>query len=50
MILKQSNFNGMDMFKEWKREGYQKKLRNGVHQEEENEEDLNSPERKGLEE
>jgi hypothetical protein len=25
-ILKQSNFNGMDMFKEWKREGYQKKL------------------------
>jgi hypothetical protein len=37
------------MFKEWKREVYQKKLRNGVHQEEENEEDLNSPGRKGLE-
>jgi hypothetical protein len=29
MTLKQSNFNGMDMFREWKREGYQKKLRNG---------------------
>jgi hypothetical protein len=26
VILKQNNFNGMDMFKEWKREGYQKKL------------------------
>jgi hypothetical protein len=32
--------NGMDMFKEWKREGYQKKLWNGIHQEE-NKEDLN---------
>jgi hypothetical protein len=39
----------MDMFKEWKKDGYQKKLQNGVHQEEENEEDLNSPGRKGLE-
>jgi hypothetical protein len=27
MILKQSNFNGKDMFKQWKREGYQKKLK-----------------------
>jgi hypothetical protein len=33
MIFKQSNFIGMDMFKEWKREGYQTKLWNGVHQE-----------------
>jgi hypothetical protein len=33
----------MDMFREWKREDYQKKLWNGVHQEEENEEDLNWP-------
>jgi hypothetical protein len=33
---------------EWKREGYQEKLWNGVHQEEENEVDLNSPGRKGL--
>jgi hypothetical protein len=48
MILKQSNFNGMDVFKEWKSEGYQKSLRNAVHQEEENEEDLNSSGRKGL--
>ena len=35
MILKQNNFNGMDMLKEWKREDYQKKWWNGVHQEEE---------------
>jgi hypothetical protein len=42
MALKQNNFNGMEMFKELKREGYQKKLWNGVHQEEENEEDLTS--------
>jgi len=39
----------MDMFREWKRVDYQKKLRNGAHQEEENEEDLKLPERKGLE-
>jgi hypothetical protein len=26
MILKQNNCNGMDMFREWKREDYQKKL------------------------
>jgi hypothetical protein len=39
-MLKQNNFNVMDMFKEWKREGCQKKLWNGVHQEEENEIDL----------
>jgi len=26
MILKPNNFNGMDMFKEWKRGDYQKKL------------------------
>jgi len=26
MILKTSNFNGMDMFKEWKRGDYQNKL------------------------
>jgi hypothetical protein len=32
----------MDMFKQWKREDYQKKLWNGIQQEEENEEDLNS--------
>jgi hypothetical protein len=24
MILKQGNFNGIDMFKEWRREGYKK--------------------------
>jgi len=28
-----TNFNGIDTFKEWKRGDYQKKLRNGVHQE-----------------
>jgi len=39
----------MDMFREWKREDYHKKLWNGVHQEEENEEYLNLPGRKGLE-
>ena len=38
----------MDMFKEWKRGDYQKKLR--AHQEEENEVDLDLPGRKGLEE
>jgi hypothetical protein len=27
MILKQNDFNGMDMLKEWKREDYQKKWR-----------------------
>ena len=37
------------MFGEWKMGDYQKKLRNGAHQEEENEEDLKLPERKGLE-
>ena len=49
MILKQNNCNGMDMFQEWKREDYQMKLWNGVHQEEENEVDLNVPGRTGLE-
>ena len=49
MILKPNNFNGMDMFKEWKRGDYQDKLRNGAHQEEENEVDPNLPGRKGLE-
>jgi len=49
MILKPNNFNGMDMSKEWKPGDYQKKLWNGVHQEEENEVDLNLPGRKGLE-
>jgi hypothetical protein len=49
MVLKQIDSNGMDMFKEWKREGYQNKLRNRVHQEEGNEEDVNSPGRKELE-
>jgi hypothetical protein len=38
----------MDMFREWKRKDCQKKLCNGVHQEEENEVDLNLPGRKGL--
>ena len=37
------------MFKEWKREDCQKKWWNGVHQEEENEVDLNLPGRKGSE-
>ena len=36
------------MFKEWKKEGCQKKLWNGVHREEENEVDLNSPGQNGL--
>ena len=40
----------MEMFREWKRGDYQKKLWNGAHQEEENEVDLNLPGRKGLEE
>ena len=40
--LKQNNFNDMDMFKEWKMEDCQKKLRNGLHREEENEVDLNT--------
>jgi len=35
------------MFQEWKRDDYQKKLWNGVHQEEENEVDLNVPGRTG---
>ena len=39
----------MDMFREWKRGDYQKKLWNGTHQEEENKVDLNLPGRKGLE-
>ena len=49
MILKLNNFDDMDMFRVWKREDSQKKLWNGVHQEEENEVDLNLPGRKGLE-
>jgi len=36
------------MFREWKRGDYQKKLWNGTHQEEENEEDLKLPGQKGL--
>ena len=40
----------MDMFREWKRGDYQKKLWNGAHQEEENKEDLKLTGRKGLEE
>ena len=39
----------MDMFKEWKKGDYQRKLRNGAHQEEEIEVDLNLPGRKRLE-
>jgi len=39
----------MAMFQEWKREDYQKKLFNGVHQEEENGVDLNVPGRTELE-
>jgi hypothetical protein len=39
----------MDMSKVWKRENCQKKLWNDVHQEEENEVDLNLLGRKGLE-
>ena len=39
----------MDMFRELKRGDYQKKLGNGAYQEEENEEDLKLPRRKGLE-
>jgi hypothetical protein len=39
----------MDVFKEWKRGGCQKKLWAGIHQEEENEVDLNLCEQKGLE-
>ena len=39
----------MDMFTEWKRGDYQKKLWSWAHQEEENEEDLKLPGRKGLE-
>jgi len=46
--IKPNNFNGMDMFKEWKRGDCQKKLLNGVQQEEANEVDLNLPGRKGL--
>ena len=47
--IKTKNLNGMDMFNEWKRGDCQKKLWNGVHQEEENEVDLNLPGRKRLE-
>jgi hypothetical protein len=43
------NMLNMYMFREWKREDCQKKWWNGVHQEEENEVDLNLPGRKGLE-
>ena len=39
----------MVVFREWKRRDYQKKLWNGAHQEEENEEDLKLPGQKGLE-
>ena len=39
----------MDMFREWKRGDYQKKLLNGTHQKEENEENLKLHGRKGLE-
>ena len=39
----------MDMSKEWKRGDCQKNLRNVIHQEEENEVDLNLPGRKELE-
>jgi len=39
----------MNMFKEWKRGDCQKKLGNGIHQEEENEVDLNLLGQKGLE-
>ena len=39
----------MDIFNEWKRGDCQKKLRNGAHQEEENEVDLNLPGWKRLE-
>jgi len=49
MILKPNNFSGVDMSGEWKREDCQKKLWNGVQQEEENEVDLNLPGRKELE-
>ena len=44
-----NNYNGMDMFREWKRGDCQKKLWNGAHQEEENKEDLKLHGRKGLE-
>jgi len=47
--LKPNNFSGMDMSKEWKRGDWQKKLWNDIHQEEENEVDLNLPWRKKLE-
>ena len=39
----------MDISKEWKSGDCQKKLRNGIHQEVENEVDLNLPGQKGLE-
>ena len=39
----------MDMSKEWKRGDCQKKLQNGIHQEEENEVGLNLPGWKRLE-
>jgi hypothetical protein len=41
-------FNLLIIKEQWKRESYQKKLWKGVHKEEENEEDLNSPRQKGL--
>jgi len=47
--LKPKIFSGEGMFKEWKRGDCQKKLWNGVHQEEENEADLKIPGQKGLE-
>jgi len=39
----------MNMSKEWKRGDCQNKLWNGIHQEEENEVDLNLPGQNGLE-
>ena len=48
-VIKPNNFSGMDMFKEWKRGDYQKKLWTGALQEEEIEVDLNLTGRKGLE-
>ena len=47
--LRLNNLNGMDMFNEWERGDWQKKLWNGAHQEEENEVDLNLPGLKRLE-
>ena len=47
--VKTKQLQCMGMFQEWKREDYQKKLWNGVQDEEENEVDLNVPGRTGLE-